>query len=91
MPITPAPDAQPDRLAIATRCAPSTAGDIVVCGSKDAAQRYRLPPLPAAPERQLPRAQKTLFGTVTGSVELEQAELPGAVSNRIMFRLKTPF
>ena len=63
--------------------------DVVVCGRTD--DRYRLPRLPMAVERQtLPKAE-TRIGAVGLAAEAEQATLAGGQqSQRLMMRLKLP-
>lgn len=66
--------------------------EILVCGRRDANNRYRLKPLDTARYEPNRRAETTLVGNLKGAAETEQKELaPGVTSNRIMFRLKLPF
>lgn len=73
-------------------CRPSQKGEVVVCGSKDGDERYRLRPLDHARYERSGRAETTLTGNVKGAAEVERAEIaPGQISNRFMLRLKIPF
>lgn len=67
----------------------SATDEIVVTARRRDEQR--LPPLPATKEEALPRAETGIVGTLRGGVTLEQQQLPGAVSNRAMMKLKLPF
>lgn len=92
--ITPAPDIRFDLkdLLTADVCAPGDGDEIVVCAKPKDDRRYRLPPLAGmAEDAGLPRAETMLFGSVKGSIEGETVGVGGAPSNRIMFRLTTPF
>ena len=72
------------------RC-PERPEEIVVCGARPGDEQrvfHRERPAEAVP----PRAETRLFGNARGSIDAEAATLPGGVqSNRLMFRLKTPF
>ncbi len=84
LPVAPRPT--PDRpCPVATDTA-----DVVVCGRAN--DRFRLPRLPVAEDRQtLPKAA-TRLGSAVLAAEAEQATLAGgAQSQRLMIRLKTPF
>ena len=66
-------------------------GEIVVCGSRKANDRYRLKPLP--PAREGPnKAEVSLGGGATLSAETEAGGVPGAESvPRVMVRFKLKF
>lgn len=92
--LTPAPDIRFDLkdLLTADVCAPGEGEEIVVCAKPKDDRRYRLPPLASvAEDAGLPRAETQLFGAVKGSIETEAVNVGGSPSNRIMFRLTTPF
>ena len=64
--------------------------DIVVKGHRrNDRDAFSIPDLPAEP--LLPRAEIGLAGKARIGVEAEQHNLPGAVSNRAMITIKTPF
>ena len=74
------------------QCRPDNSDDVIVCGSRDAGQRYRLQPLETARFEPDRKAETTLVGDLKGAAEVERKELgPGLVSSRIMFKLKLPF
>ena len=78
--------------AVVATCSPADGGDILVCGRRDAAGRYRLPPLDSARFAPRGHAETTLTGDLKGAAEVESREIaPGMTSNRIMLRLKLPF
>lgn len=65
--------------------------DIVVCGRKSKAQRYRLnEPLPER-EADIRKAELELLPGVKAAVEAEGSEVGGQQSNRAMIRLKVKF
>lgn len=71
---------------------PNDGGEILVCGRRDAASRYRLKPLDTSRYESGRRAETALAGNLKGAAEVERKELaPGMTSSRIMFRLKLPF
>lgn len=67
-------------------------GAITVCARAPEQSRYRLPRVPDWSERPGPPPAETgLFGNVRGGVATEQTGVgPGAVSNRVMARIKIP-
>jgi hypothetical protein len=66
--------------------------EVVVCGRRHAADRYRLRSLPAtASDGGLPKAEARIFGNAKLSAEAEAASVGGFISNRAMVRLKVPF
>ncbi len=66
--------------------------EVLVCGRRDAASRYRLVPLDTSRFESDLRAEATIVGDLKGAAELDRQELaPGLVSNRVMLRLKLPF
>ena len=80
-------------LARRERCSGGEAADILVCGRRpdgdvgypmdEMARRYRTEPLVA---------ETRLFGAAMGDVHVESAPLArGAVSNRVMVRVRIPF
>ncbi len=74
-------------------CAPGNATEIVVCGSRQESERYRLRPLPDADfkEDRLV-AEANLGGGFTGKVHMDQVEIsPGILSKRVLFSIKKPF
>lgn len=90
-PVLPAPRA-PASPAEGT-CPPAvTADEVVVCGRPDQ-EAFRLRPLPPRyTDPTLPKAETGLFGgAAKAAVEVENAGIGGVPSNRLMFRLKTPF
>ena len=75
-------------------CRASTGNDVVVCGRRPNAERYRLRPLsdrydPDAPA--LPKAETGILGgRATLAAEAEAASVGGVPGNRAMIRLKIP-
>lgn len=66
--------------------------EILICGRRDANDRYRLKPLDTARFEPNKKAETTLIGDLKGAAEVESKEIaPGLTSNRIMLRLKLPF
>lgn len=79
----------PQKLQAVPRCDADASGDILVCGQRT--PNFRLEPLPPSYDAAaLPKAQAPLLGG-TGSVELEQGDVGGTPSNRIMARMKWHF
>lgn len=73
-------------------CSFSDDRDIVICGRRDTASRYRLPPPDTTRFEPRRRAETMLTGDLKGAAEVESREIaPGMTSNRIMVRLKLPF
>lgn len=76
------------------QCPPAAAGndEVVVCGRQNQ-EAFRLRPLTAGYDKPtLPKAETSLFGgAAKGAAEVEGASVGGVQSNRLMFRLKTPF
>lgn len=74
-------------------CAPANATEIVVCGSRQESERYRLRPLPDGGfEEDRLVAEADLGRGFTGKVHMDQVEIsPGIVSKRVLFSIKKPF
>ena len=74
------------------RCARQETGTILVCGRRPSGSAY---PMEEMERRYATRplvAEKRLAGNLTGDVHVESVTLPdGAVSNRVMARLRLPF
>ncbi len=83
----PAAPARPLSPVPTTPCPKGANGDIVVCGSTDANERYRLRPLP---ERYVDeqRLQMKLGGNATLGSEIQQGRLG---DGQVMLTLKVPF
>lgn len=87
----PAPPPEKPRQARPCPAEPVGNGEVVVCGSVDQ-EHLRLRPLPdVAGGPAVPRAEATLAGDLRASADVEQADVGGVPSNRIMLRLKLPF
>lgn len=86
----PAP--APEKLRAARPCPTDAAetGDVVVCGRPDQEQ-FRLRPLPDCAEPAMPRAETGVLGHLKAAADVEQGNVGGLPSNRIMLRLKLPF
>ena len=71
---------------------PNSRDDIVVCARPDNSDAFRLNPLDqrfeTAPDR---RARGGRGKGAVGEVDVEQADILGAPSNRVMLRFKLPF
>jgi hypothetical protein len=73
-------------------CARSDEDEIVVCGSRQKNERYRLPPLPSEYEKGPLKAEAGLGGGVTGNAYLDSEQLAnGVISKRVMIGIKTKF
>jgi hypothetical protein len=73
-------------------CDRSDPESIIVCGRRPAVPGYQLEQWERIFAVEPVRAEMRLPGNATGSVNIEQVELlRGEVSNRIMFRIRTPF
>lgn len=86
------PAHMPERLRVERSC-PAEAGEpgeVVVCGRPDQ-ERFRLKPLGDRAEPAIPRAEFNLLENVKAAAEVEQVDVGGLPSNRIMLRLKLPF
>lgn len=72
---------------------PSAGDAIVVCATRRDDERFRLRPLDAGRfEAKPPRAETGIVGDLRGGVGTEHVEFGnGAVSNRVMLKLKLPF
>jgi hypothetical protein len=86
----PAPSAV--RLTPRADCPVGDGGDIVICARKDNDQ-FRLKPLPERFSREPARikAETKLSANTTLSAETEAGDVGGAISNRLMARLKVGF
>ncbi|MDP9414525.1 MAG: hypothetical protein M3Q08_10640 [Pseudomonadota bacterium] len=75
------------------QCAPGNPNEIVVCGSRQESERYRLRPLPDGEfEEDRLVAEADLGGGFTGKMHMDQVEIsPGLVSKRVLFSIKKPF
>ncbi len=75
------------------QCAPGDPNEIVVCGSRQESERYRLRPLPDGEfEEDRLVAKADLGGGFTGKMHMDQVEIsPGIVSKRVLFSIKKPF
>lgn len=69
----------------------SISDEIVVCGTVDRAERYRVPRLTTVEETTLPRARFDVSDSVAVSAEAEAVDLGMARSNRAMVRVKIKF
>jgi len=74
-------------------CRSADPNAIVVCGSRDATDKYRYSNAPSRyDENGVPRAEIGLGGDMKGNVHVEQKGLPGGtVSKRIMVTVTKPF
>ncbi|UUL83384.1 hypothetical protein [Sphingomonas qomolangmaensis] len=82
------------RIDILDRCAAPAGDEIIVCGDRNANERFRLRPLrgDTAGSSALPKAEILLFGDTRAAAEVEAEQIgPGLTSQRMMLRLKTPF
>jgi len=80
------------RPAATTGCKGPAGEEIVVCGARG--DPYRIRPLESgAPSTLIPKAEVKLFGgKAATALEAEAAAMPnGAISNRLMARIKQPF
>lgn len=85
------PRAAPDPLG-RQRCGSSSGDTVVVCGRRGPANEYPLEEMERRYAEQPVRAETGLFGNVTADVHGESATLDrGAVSQRVMMRVKIPF
>ncbi|MBY0282854.1 MAG: hypothetical protein K2W81_02680 [Sphingomonas sp.] len=99
LPAEPKPVAGPDRppfpapLIARKPCLPNeSATEIVVCGSRNAEERYRLKPLSDRYEPKPVVAVTRLNATTTASVTAEQREVgPGGTTQAIMLNFKFAF
>ena len=73
------------------KCEPGAEGEIVVCGSRDRSEPYRLEPLPPRYVEKPLTAETRAFGNVRAGVTTESASVGGFTSNRVMVRFKLPF
>ncbi len=75
------------------QCAPGNPNEIVVCGSRQESERYRLRPLPDRGFEEDPLvAEADLGGGFSGKISMDQVEIsPGIVSKRVLFSIKKPF
>lgn len=67
------------------------ADEVVVCGDKQADERYRLRPSDARNYAEPPVRAQVKLGNGTAGVTNEQADIGGWPSNRVMITLKFPF
>ena len=87
------PHPGPEKLWVARSCAKEAdpSDDIVVCGRVDQEQ-FRLRPLRERTVRLgIPRAETKVLGDLRATAEVEQSDVGGFPSNRLMLRLKLPF
>lgn len=80
-----------DLRAIKPRCTPATRDEIVVCAADPEKERLRPLPDTFVADEALPRAQRDLGGGAALDVHLEQQQLGGAQSNRVMVGLNFKF
>ena len=79
-------------LARTRRCAPGTGAEIVVCGRREPGGGYPMEEMARRYERGPLAAEIGIGGGATAAATLEQAPLDrGAVSNRVMIRVRIPF
>lgn len=79
------------RLPAEQRCDAQSPADILVCASRSLADRQRLSTLPDDQFAERPARAEVSVGSGTLGATVEQHTLPGAVSNRVMVKLKLPF
>jgi hypothetical protein len=73
-------------------CSSADPQEIVVCGSHEKSQRYRLPVLPKRYEPTPFLLDAQLASGLRGTVHLDPVELPGgAKSNRLLITVSTHF
>ena len=73
-------------------CPHETDGDIMVCARPDDPDAFRLKPLDQRFETASDRRARWNLGKGTvAEVDVEQADILGAPSNRVMLRFKIPF
>ena len=78
--------------AVAESCGPRNTEEIVVCGSREKSQRYRLPKLPDGYETSRGVVAGGTVGGLPVRAHVDPVELPGgAKSNRIMITVGTSF
>ena len=74
------------------RCGADATDEIVVCGSRNRDETYRLRPLPPIYGNKPLVAETGLFGNTTARMHAESVELPnGMISKRLMVTITTPF
>jgi len=76
------------KLPPARSCTSGSSGDIVVCGDRS---RYRLEDLPDGRFEDKPLRADMRIGNAQAGLRVETKELPGAISQRVMVKLKLPF
>ena len=73
------------------KCASANSHEVVVCGSRERNQRYRLPKLADKYKPNAIRAETSIAGTPAG-VHVSEANLPGGQkSKRLMLTISTAF
>jgi hypothetical protein len=73
-------------------CGADAADEIVVCGSRNRDEAYRLRPLPPLFGGKPPSAETGLFGDVSARMHVESAQFPnGMISKRLMVTFTAPF
>ena len=70
---------------------PAAGDEVVVCGAKDADERYRLRAMDNQRYRDQPLRAVTKLGGGTAALGASRAGVGGFPSNRIMVTLKFPF
>lgn len=73
-------------------CAADAADEIVVCGSRNRNEAYRLRPLAPVYGKKPLIAETGLFGNLSARMHVESVELPnGMISKRLMVTVTAPF
>ncbi len=86
-----APVADPLRVADASKCKSADPREVVVCGSREKSQRYRLPKLSDKYESRPIRAETKIAG-MPARAHVDSVNLPdGQRSNRVMVTISTSF
>jgi hypothetical protein len=87
----PSGDDRPGLRVVRPRCPEGRPGEIVVCAPNPEKERLRPLPDTYVVEEGLPRAELGLGDNATLDMHVDQAALPGAVSNRVMVGAKIKF